>query len=37
MLVVQLDPGLFAEKRQQRAFALRKRRRDIIDELARLS
>ena len=37
MLVVQLDPALFAEKRQKRAFALRKRRRDILEALARLS
>lgn len=37
MLVVQLDPALFAEKREKRAFALRKRRRDILEELARLS
>ena len=37
MPVVQLDPALFAEQRQKRAFALRKRRRDIFEEFARLS
>ncbi|MSP14113.1 MAG: hypothetical protein EXR62_14305 [Chloroflexi bacterium] len=37
MITVQLDPALFAEKRQRLAFALRKRRSDILEELARLS
>lgn len=37
ILMVQLDPTLLAEQRQKRAFALRKRRRDILEELAWLS